>query len=126
MLFAGKSAFIKVAAPAFTFLFLMSPVSATEAPQPAKNTVHAEGCVVAGVVARCLALRDLKSGRLYDLLFPAARPPAGLGIEFTGVLHSGPSPCMQGIAVEVTTWTHKASIKCVPGQAGKPGSAKGH
>ncbi|HEX8713810.1 MAG TPA: hypothetical protein VF730_18190 [Terracidiphilus sp.] len=126
MLFAQKSAFIRVAAPALTFLFLLSPVFATEAPQPTKDTVHAEGCVAAGVEAHCLVLRDLKSGHLYDLLFPAARPPVGLGIEFTGILHSGPTPCMQGIAVEVTTWTHKASIKCVPGQAGKRGSANRH
>jgi hypothetical protein len=85
----------------------------------AKKQIHGEGCVQTGVQPHCLVLRDLKSGHLYDLLFKGVRPPAGLGIEFTGVLHTGPSNCMQGIPIDVTVWAHKASLKCAPGQAGK-------
>lgn len=99
-----------------------SPEPPQKNPQPQPKTVmHAEGCVQAGVEARCLVLTDLKSGHLYSLLFKADRPPVGLGIEFSGVLHPGPTACMQGTAVEVTSWAHKASIKCSPGQAGKRG-----
>ncbi len=104
---------------ALLFLALLALSRASSAPQPSANAVHAEGCVEAGIESRCLILRDFKTGRVYDLLFKAERPPVGLGIEFSGVLHPGPSACMQGIAVDVTTWARKASIKCVPGQAGQ-------
>jgi hypothetical protein len=105
-------------------LILMIQASAAATPEPAKNAVRAEGCVRAGVQPHCVVLRDLKTGRLYDLLFRiTARPPVGLGIEFTGVLRPEPSSCMQGTAVEVTAWAHKASIQCSPGQAGKRGRA---
>lgn len=103
---------------ALAFLALATPAFCAAAPGQA-NAVHGEGCVQAGVEAHCLVLRDLKTGHFYDLLFKAERPPVGIGIEFTGVLHPGPTACMQGTAVEVTAWTHKTSIKCVPGQAGK-------
>jgi hypothetical protein len=93
-------------------------------PEPRKEQkevkpIHGEGCVAAGVEARCLVVRDLKTGHLYGLLFKEAPPPVGLGIEFTGVPHTGPTHCMQGIPVDVTSWSHKASIKCAPGQAGR-------
>lgn len=115
-------AFGKEAVLALVFLALIAPMPALAAQQPAqKNAVQGQGCVQAGVEAHCLVLRDLKTGHLYDLLFKTDRPPIGLGIEFTGVLHPGPTACMQGIAVEVTTWSHKTSIKCTPGQAEKGG-----
>jgi hypothetical protein len=123
---AAKSAFIRGAAAALALLAGAAPMPGSSPPQQVKTAVRAEGCVEAGVEARCLILRDLKTGHLYNLLFPAARPPVGLGIEFTGVLRPGPSACMQGIAVEVTNWAHKASLKCAPGQAGKPGRVNPH
>ena len=91
-------------------------------PEPKKpeNQIHGEGCVVAGVQPHCIVLRDQKSGHLYDLQFKGDRPPAGLGIAFTGVPHPGPTGCMQGTPVDVTNWERKASLKCVPGQAGNP------
>ncbi len=91
-----------------------------EPKKPEQKEIHGEGCVKAGVQAHCIVLRDLKTGHLYDLLFKGDRPPVGLGIEFTGVLHHGATACMQGTPVDVTKWAHKASIKCAPGQAGKP------
>lgn len=111
----GKQAILALA-----FLAVLAPGRVRAAPQPPpKNAVHGEGCVQPGVAAHCLVLRDIKTGHLFDLIFKAERPPVGLGIEFAGVLHAGPTACMQGTAVEVTSWAHKASIRCVPGQAGK-------
>lgn len=120
-------ALARTAAAVFAFLVLGVPMSAAAAPQPPKNAVHAEGCVEAGVAAHCLVLKDIRTGHIYDLLFQIpARPPVGLGIEFTGVLHPGPTSCMQGTAVEVTNWVHKASIRCAPGRADKAGRAPAH
>ena len=111
----GKQAIL-----ALVFLAVLDAGQVRAAPQsPSKSAVHGEGCVQAGVQAHCLILRDIKTGHLYDLIFKAERPPVGLGIEFAGVVRAGPSACMQGTAVEVTSWAHKASIRCVPGQAGK-------
>lgn len=90
-----------------------------EAKKPEKQ-IHGEGCVVAGIQPHCIVLRDQKSGHLYDLQFKGDRPPAGLGIEFTGVPHQGATACMQGTPVDVSNWARKASLKCVPGQAGSP------
>ncbi|HEV2326955.1 MAG TPA: hypothetical protein VGS10_23660 [Terracidiphilus sp.] len=105
---------------ALAFLAVLAPGQVRASPQPpSKKAVHAEGCVQSGVEAHCLVLRDIKTGHLYDLIFKAERPPVGLGIEFIGVLHAGPTTCMQGTAVEVTSWAHRPSIRCVPGQAGK-------
>ena len=88
-------------------------------PPQAPKPVEGEGCVQAGVEAHCLVLKDLKTGNLYDLLIKGARPPVGLGIEFTGVPHDGPTTCMQGIAVDVTEWARKDALKCAPGEAGR-------
>jgi hypothetical protein len=125
MFFAQIKSLLRPSIRALAFLALTLPVSAQRvhpAPQPPpKNAVRAEGCVRAGVEPRCILLRDVKTGHLYNLLFKAAPPPVGLGIEFTGVLHSGPTHCMQGTAVEVLSWAHKASIQCAPGQAGEHG-----
>lgn len=85
-----------------------------ELPRPPVNRVpvHGQGCVAAGIQANCLVLHDLKTGRLYNLLVKDIAPPVGLGIEFTGEEHTGPSSCMQGIPVDVTSWARKVSIKC--------------
>jgi hypothetical protein len=86
---------------------------------PQAKAVRGEGCVRAGIEPRCLVVKDMKTGNVYDLLIQGARPPVGLGIEFTGVMHAGPTACMQGIALDVTNWARKDSLKCTPGQAGK-------
>jgi len=93
--------------------------SAWAGPEPKAKEVRGEGCVEPGVEARCLVLRDLKSGKLYNLLGKDPRPAPGEGIEFTGVLFDGMTYCMQGTAVEVTAWTHKDSVKCTQGAAPK-------
>jgi|CZKF01.1.fsa_nt_gi hypothetical protein len=86
---------------------------------PDPKQVRAVGCVEAGVEMRCLVLKDMKSGKLYNLLVKEPRPKIGDGIEFTGVPFDGVTYCMQGIAVQVTDWTHKDSLKCSQGDAPK-------
>ena len=88
-------------------------------PAPEPKQVRAEGCVEAGVEMRCLVLKDVKSGKLYNLLVKEPRPNIGDGIEFTGVPFDGVTYCMQGIAVKVTDWTHKDSLQCSKNQAPK-------
>ena len=83
-------------------------------PAPEPKQVRAEGCVEAGVEMRCLVLKDVKSGKLYNLLVNEPRPNIGDGIEFTGVPFEGATYCMQGIAVKVTDWARKDSLKCSP------------
>lgn len=77
--------------------------------------VNATGCVQAGVEAGCLVVQDKTSGNLYNLVIRGARPLVGAGIEFTGVPFNGATTCMQGVAVEVSSWTHDASLKCSKG-----------
>jgi len=86
-------------------------------PSPQSTKVRAEGCVEPGVEAGCLVVKDVKSGKLYNVFIKKPRPEIGAGIEFTGVLHEGQTYCMQGIAVEVTTWAPKDSLKCTKGEA---------
>jgi hypothetical protein len=81
------------------------------------SEVHGTGCVQAGVEAGCLVLRDLRSGKLYSLLFKEPRPAVGDGIEFTALPHDGVTMCMQGVAVDVTGWARKDSLKCSLGDA---------
>ena len=81
-------------------------------PQPEPKKVHGEGCVEAGVEARCLVVRDMRSGKLYNIIAGDPRPTVGEGIEFTGTLRQGASVCMQGAAIEVERWARKDSIKC--------------
>jgi hypothetical protein len=81
--------------------------------------VRAEGCVEPGVEAGCLVVKDVKSGKLYNVMIKKPRPEIGAGIEFTGVLHDGLTVCMQGIAVEVTTWAPKNSLNCAKSEPPK-------
>jgi len=81
-------------------------------PQPEPKKVHGEGCVEAGVEARCLIVRDVAHARLYSILVGDPRPIPGEGIEFTGIVHQGPTVCMQGTAIEVEHWQRKDSLKC--------------
>ena len=81
-------------------------------PQPEPKKVHGEGCVEAGVEARCLVVRDVRAGKLYNILVGDPRPTLGEGIEFTGTLRQGANVCMQGAAIEVEHWARKETIKC--------------
>jgi hypothetical protein len=81
-------------------------------PQPEPKKIHGEGCVEAGVDARCLIVRDVRAGKLYNIVVGDPKPTPGEGIEFTGTLHQGASVCMQGAAIEVERWARKETIKC--------------
>jgi hypothetical protein len=81
-------------------------------PQPQTKKMHGEGCVEAGVEPRCLIVRDVAHAKLYNILVGTPRPTPGEGIEFTGIVHQGPTVCMQGTAIEVEHWQRKESLKC--------------
>ncbi len=83
------------------------------------NVVRGKGCVEAGVEMRCLVVKDIKSSKLYNLMVREPQPKIGDGIEFTGVPFDGVTYCMQGIAVKVTDWARKDSLKCSHGEAPK-------
>jgi hypothetical protein len=93
--------------------------TSTASPAPEPKQVRAAGCVEAGVEMRCLVLKDVKSGKLYNLLVKEPRPKIGEGIEFTGMPFDGVTYCMQGIAVKVADWTRKDSLKCSQSEAPK-------
>jgi hypothetical protein len=97
---------LSVALPV-AFVFAAAP----EKPVP----VHGQGCVAAGVEARCLVVRDLKTGKLYNLTFRGLQPAIGEGIEFEGLPHEGSTTCIQGVALDVTGWARKDTLKCKPG-----------
>ena len=79
--------------------------------------VRGTGCIQPGVEARCLVVKDVMSGKLYNLLLKEPRPAIGDGIEFTGVPYGDMTVCMQGIPLEVTNWARKDSLKCTEGEA---------
>jgi hypothetical protein len=81
---------------------------------------HGSGCVEPGVEARCLVLKDMRTGTLYNLLFKGSQPQIADGIEFTGVLYGGVTMCTQGVAVDVIEWARNESLKCAQGEAPKP------
>jgi hypothetical protein len=81
--------------------------------------VQGAGCVEAGVEAGCLIVKDIKSGKVYNILVKDPRPRVGEGIEFTGTLFDGVTMCMQGTAVEVASWEHKDTLKCGAGEKKK-------
>ena len=78
--------------------------------------VRAKGCVEPGVEARCLIVKDVKSGKLYNVFIKEPRPAVGYGIEFTAVPYDGVTYCMQGIAVQVIGWKRKDDLKCSQGE----------
>ena len=87
--------------------------AAAAAPPPEKtNQVHAQGCVQAAAEGRCIVLKDVESGKIYNLLIKGAGPDIGSGIEFTGTPYAGASVCKQGDPVQVTNWTRKDYMKC--------------
>jgi hypothetical protein len=64
-------------------------------------------------------VKDIKSGKVYNILVKDPRPHVGEGIEFSGTLFDGVTMCMQGTAVEVTSWEHKDTLKCGTGEKKK-------
>ncbi len=104
-----------------TALALMTAAAtATDAQPPQAKPVTGQGCVEAGVEAKCLVVRDVKSGVLYNLLIKGTQPEVGTGIEFTGTPFNGMTICMQGTPLSVTKWARVESLKCGPGQTSKP------
>ena len=89
--------------------------AAPEKPQQ----IRAEGCVEAGVEARCLFVRDVRSGLQYEIFVRGVQPALGTGIEFIGVPHHGMTTCNLGTAVDVQRWVRK-DLKCTQGTAPKP------
>jgi hypothetical protein len=73
---------------------------------PAKGkTIQKRGKVEAGVEGACLVVRDARDHKLYNVLFgEGEKPKAGEEISFSGTLHDGPTTCMEGIAVDVSSW----------------------
>lgn len=101
-----------VAIAAVAAAALVPWISTGQPTKPAAKTVEGAGCVEAGVEAGCLIVKDLKSGKVFNLIVKAPQPAVGEGIEFRGTLFSGVTACMQGTAVEVTNWEPKASLNC--------------
>jgi len=110
---------MKRIALAVAALVLAAALPAGAGPLPKSNQVQGEGCVEPGVQMHCLILKDVKTGKLYNLLIKGAQPAIGEGIEFTGLPHHGPTVCMQGLPVDVLTWARKPSLKCKQGPAPK-------
>jgi hypothetical protein len=69
-------------------------------------TISGSGCVNPGVETGCLVLVDSTGKGKYGLFFPSTSKPAPYtGISFTGTAHNGPTFCMQGPPVDVSSWT---------------------
>lgn len=94
--------------------------AAGASPAPEAKPVTGQGCVEAGVEAKCLVVKDVTSGVLYNLLIKGTQPEVGTGIEFTGTPYNGMTICMQGTPLNVTKWTRDSSLKCAPPAAAKP------
>jgi hypothetical protein len=86
--------------------------AAAAAPPEKTNEVHAQGCVQAAAEGRCIVLKDVESGKIYNLFIKGAGPDVGTGIAFTGTPYNGESVCRQGEPVQVTNWTRKDYMKC--------------
>lgn len=93
------------------------PCLAGQQAKPDAKKVDGTGCVQAGVEAHCVVLRDMKTGKLYDLIFKVPRPRIGEGIEFSGTLFRGMTACMQGTPVEVEKWEPRPALKCGAGES---------
>jgi hypothetical protein len=91
-------------------------VTSGAGPAPNSKKVRALGCVEPGVEARCLIVKDVKSGKLYNVFIKEPRPAIGDGIEFSAVPYDGATYCMQGIAVQVIGWKRKDGLKCSQGE----------
>ena len=83
------------------------------AQQTAKPVViQGSGCVSRAVESNCLVLKDSKAAEMYNLLFAENPPPPGTAIRFKGTEHQGMTTCMQGKAVNVSSWKRLKNEKC--------------
>jgi hypothetical protein len=98
---------------------LASYAIAYSGPPEKPPQIRGEGCVEPGVEARCLVVKDVRSGELFNLFVKGVQPAIGSGIEFVGAPHHGMTTCTQGTAVDVLTWAHR-DLKCTQGTAPKP------
>jgi hypothetical protein len=98
---------------------VLAGAAATGGAADKPKQVHGTGCVEPGVEARCVVLKDVKTGTLYNLLFKGPKPQIGDGVEFNGVLFEGMTMCMQGTPVEVSDWARSDSLKCSKSEAPK-------
>lgn len=86
----------------------------------AAAVVKGSGCVETGVEAGCLVLTNAADKKTYNLMFGSGKKAtAGMAISFEGTVHSGPTICMQGTAVNVTKW-NQTKMACPQ----KPGNNK--
>jgi hypothetical protein len=96
---------------------LSSVAPASAAPPQRTQQIRGEGCVEPGPEARCLVVKDLKSGSFYNLIFKGLQPEIGSGVAFSGVPHNGVTTCMRGSPIDVQAWSRKDSLKCTQGTA---------
>jgi hypothetical protein len=92
---------------------------ALQAQQPKHAQIRGEGCVVPGEETRCLVVKDIRNGAVFELFFKGIQPALGTGIEFSGVPHHGVTTCTQGAVLDVLNWVRK-DLKCTEGTAPKP------
>jgi hypothetical protein len=97
-----------------TFLMVGWIAAMAQTPAQKQKEVHGQGCVEPGVEARCLVLKEIKTARIYNLIFRGLQPAHGQGIEFVAAPHSGPTPCMQGTPLDVIAWQRKDQLNCRP------------
>jgi hypothetical protein len=103
-----------------TITLAASAATAGAGPAPEATEIHAQGCVQPGVENRCLVLKDIRSGKLYNIMVKEPLPAIGSGINFTGTPYDGVTACMQGAPVTVTKWERNNSLKCTQTEAPKP------
>jgi len=83
-------------------------------------TIHGSGCIENAVEKSCHVLIDSRSGETFNLFFSGKVPKAGTAIQFKATAHHGMSTCMQGKAVNVTSWKKEKGIKCPPAPKPEP------
>ena len=89
----------------FALLLCLPLAASSEARKKKTETqeVKATGCVRKAVEAGCLLLRTLDGKTTYNI-FAATKPDPGTVITIDGRLHRGPTACMQGIPIDVSSW----------------------
>lgn len=85
-----------------------------ENPQQKPKEMRGQGCVEPGIEARCLLVKDMKTAKIYHLIFKGLQPALGEGIEFVALPHNGPTSCMQGIPLDVVAWERRDQFNCKP------------
>ena len=86
------------------------PPAFPQNPRKEVREVKAIGCVRRAVEAGCLLLRTLDGKTTYNI-FAKPQPEPGIVITIEGKPHTGPTACMQGIAIDVTSW-EETGEKC--------------